>query len=53
MNEACKSPIKTKSATGKPNVPKNKATLGALDSAKYSNIDPASTPVSSYTKKSK
>lgn len=53
MNDACSNTIKTKKATGKPDVPKNKTVLGALKFSAFTNINPTSTPVSAYTKKSK
>lgn len=53
MNEACNSPIKTKKVSGRPDVPKNQATVGTVDYKKYTAINPASTPVSAYTKKIK
>lgn len=55
MNDACNVPVTkhTKKVTGKPNVPKNKATVGTMDTSVFRNIDPSATPVSAYTKKTK
>lgn len=56
MNDACNVPVikHTKKVTGsRPNVPVNKATVGTMNTQKFTAIDPTSTPASTYIKKVK
>lgn len=47
------SKVYTKTASKKPNPPVSKAVVGQLRYGKFRNIDPSSTPVSFYIKKTK
>ena len=45
--------ITKKIPSGKPKVSQSKAVVGKLNTSAYTAIDPSTTPVSAYTKKTK
>lgn len=56
MNDACNIPVSKntkKVSDTRPNVPKNKATVGSISVSNLENINPSATPVKVYTKKTK
>lgn len=55
MNPICNRPAKSDEVkvSGKPNPPKNQATISNFSVANMQNIDPQATPVKAYIKKSK